>query len=167
MVKLKCITPHTAIIRRNNLWSSIIGWPHRSRRLRCKINLEIYVIQLLHPNTRTRQRASALPWAKIEVIPISAADHTASPASPISSLVYRSRYPRAISSLVIPTWVIERRNVLPVVVVILWKCRCHIRSPYKFKDEKAWKEKSWLETIRLTVFMYGLIVGVEDLVHFR
>ena len=56
------------------------------------------------------QRAPALPRAKIEVIPISDADRAASPASPIS-LVYRSRYPRAISALVIPTWVIERRTV--------------------------------------------------------
>jgi hypothetical protein len=66
-----------------------------------------------------RQRAPALPRAKIELVSISDADHAASPASPISSLVYRSRYPRAISSLVIPTWVIERQTVLPVVVVIL------------------------------------------------
>ena len=49
---------------------------------RCKINVEIYIIQLL------RQRAPALPRAKIEVSSISDADHTASPASPISSLVY-------------------------------------------------------------------------------
>jgi hypothetical protein len=60
-----------------------------------------------------------MPRDKIEVIPISDTDLAESPASPISSLVYRSRCPRAISSLVIPTWVIERLNVLPVVVVIL------------------------------------------------
>ena len=58
---------------------------------------------------RAYQRASVMPRAKIELIPISDADCAA--ASPISSLVYRSRYPRAISSLVIPTWVIERRTV--------------------------------------------------------
>jgi hypothetical protein len=76
-----------------------------------------------------------LPRAKIEVLSISDADHAASPASSISSLVIKSRYPLAISSLVIPTWVTERQTVLPVVVVILRKCRC--QSPYKFKDKKA------------------------------
>ena len=49
------------------------------------------------------QRVPALPRAKIEISYISDADRAASPASPISSLVYRSRYPSAISSLVIPT----------------------------------------------------------------
>ena len=71
---------------------------------RCKINVEIHVIQLLHPTARTRHRASAMPRAKIELLSISDADRAESPAS-------------AISSLVIPTWVIERQNVLPVVVV--------------------------------------------------
>ena len=55
-----------------------------------------------------------MPRAKIEVILISDAYRAASPASPIPSLVYRGRYPRALSSLVIPTWVIERLTVLPV-----------------------------------------------------
>ena len=82
-------------------------------RERRKINVEILVIQLLHP------RASATPRVNIELIPISDTDRAASPTSPISSLVYRSSYPRAISLLVIPTWVIERLTVLPVVVVIL------------------------------------------------
>ena len=69
---------------------------------RRKINVEIHVFQLLHHTARAHQRLSAMPRAKIELLSISDADRAASPASPISSLVYRSRYPHAISSLVRP-----------------------------------------------------------------
>jgi hypothetical protein len=103
-------------------------------REQCKINVEIHVIKLL------RQRVSATPRAKIEVIPISDADCAETSNSPISSLVYRSRYPRAISSLVIPKWVIERQTLLPVVMVIN-TMKVQMRSQYKFKDEEAWKEE--------------------------
>ena len=73
----------------------------RTRRVRerHKINVEIYVIH----TARTRQRASALPMDKIEVSSISDADRAESPASPISSLV-------------IPTWLIERRTVVVVIL---------------------------------------------------
>ena len=98
---------------------------------------------------RERQQASAMPRDKIGLLSIADSDRTASPASPISSLVYRSRYPRAIASLVIPTWVIDWRTVLPVSVVILWMFRG--QSPDKLNDEKAGKEERWLETSQLTV----------------
>ena len=114
----------------------VTDWLHYSCRVRehFKIHFEIYIIQLLHPHcSRTptsvcvanerlrrqrasayanerlrRQQASASPTAKLEVSSICNADRAASPASPISSLVYWSRYPRAFSSLVISTWVTER-----------------------------------------------------------
>uniref|UniRef100_A0A8C7UHR5 Receptor-type tyrosine-protein phosphatase epsilon n=1 Tax=Oncorhynchus mykiss TaxID=8022 RepID=A0A8C7UHR5_ONCMY len=57
--------------------------------------------------------ASALPRAKI--------DCAASPVFPLSSLVYRSRYPRAISSLVIPTWGIERQNRSVAVMHVIYE----------------------------------------------
>ena len=88
---------------------TLTPWLHHSRRVlkRCKSHFKIYTFKLLQ-----RQRAPALPKAKIEVSSICDADRAASPASPISSVVYRSRYPHAISSLVIPTWVIERQTVI-------------------------------------------------------
>ena len=73
-------------------------------RVSCKIYLDIY-IKLLHPHCSRARRA------KIDLLSMSDADRAARPASPISSLVYRSRYPSAISSLVIPTWVTKTNKV--------------------------------------------------------
>ena len=105
-------------------------YPNRTRHVRkhCKINVHTHVIRSLHP-----QCLHAPTQTLVQVLP------------PISSLSFRSIYPHAISSLVIPTWVIERWTEVRWSVVVI---RCHIKS----KEEKARKEESWLETIRLTVF---------------
>ena len=113
---------------------------------------------------RLRQRASALPRAEIEVSSISDTDRAASPASPISSLVYRSRYPRAISSLVIPTWVTERRTRSVAVMHLIYEsCQSH----YKVKRRKSLEGGEVIRNDLVDRFMCGLIVGVEELVHFR
>ena len=85
----------------------LTDWLHCSR---CKINVEIYIIELLDPHCS--RAPTSICVAKGSAI--CDADRAASPASPISSLVYRSRYPRAISSLVIPTWVTERQTRLVI-----------------------------------------------------
>ena len=110
-----------------------------------------------------------MPKAKIEVSSISDADRAASPASPMSSLVYKSRYPRAISSLVIPTLVTERR-MRSVAVMHLIHESC--QSQYKVKRRKGLegrcletREMSTNESVDRSVCV--LIGEVEDLVHFR
>ena len=89
----------------------------------CKINVHIHVIQSLPPHC---SRAPALPGAKIDVASICGAECAASPASPLSSLVYRSRYPKTKDEL---------RSV--VVMVILLDANRHVKS----KEEKDWKEE--------------------------
>ena len=105
-----------------------------------------------------------MPRAKIEVSSISDADRAASPASPISSLVYRSRYPLAISSVVIPTWVTERQNRLVAVMHIIYES---CQSQYKVKRRKSLEGGEMTRNDSVDHFMYGFIGGVEDLVHFR
>ena len=78
-----------------------------------------------------------MPKAEIEVNSISDAGRAASPASPIS-LVYRSRYPRAISSLVVPTWVTERRTRSVAVMHLIYEVA---NRNIKSREEKAWKEE--------------------------
>ena len=107
---------------------------------------------------------SALPRAKIEMRSISDADRTASPASPISSLVYRSRYPRAIFSLVILTWVTERRTRSVVVMHLIYE-GCQLQ--YKVKRRKSLEGRELTRNDSVDRFVGGLIGGVEDLVHFR
>ena len=110
-----------------------------------------------------RQRASTLARAKIEISSISDADCAASPASPISTLVYRSRCPCAISSLVIHTWVTERRTrSVEVMHLIYGSCQ----SQYKVKRRKSLEGEMTRNNL-VDRFMCRLIVGVEDLVHFK
>ena len=78
-----------------------------------------------------------LPRAKIDAEIFrsnSDADRTASPASPISSLVYRSRYPHAISSLVVPTWVTDRQTSSVAVMHVTYE---FCQSQYKVKRRKS------------------------------
>jgi hypothetical protein len=111
-----------------------------------------------------RQQASAMSRDKIEVSSICDADCAATPASPISSLVYRSRYPRAISSLVIPTWVTERRTRSVAVMHLIYES---CQSQYKVKRRKGLEGGKMTRNDSVDRFMCGLIGGVENLVHFR
>jgi hypothetical protein len=104
------------------------------------------------------------PRAKIEVSSTSDANRAASPASPISSLVYRSRYPRAISSLVIPTWVTERQTRSVAVMHLIYES-CQLQ--YKVKRRKGLEGGEMTRNDLVNRFMCGWIGGVEDLVHFR
>ena len=127
-------------------------------REHCKIHKYIYYSIIVRP------RASALPRAKIEVSSICLAFRAASPASPISSLDYRSRYPRAITSLVIPTWVTERRTRSVAVMNLIYES---CQSQYKVQRRKGLEGGEMTRSDSVDRFMCGLIVGVEDLVHFR
>jgi hypothetical protein len=105
-----------------------------------------------------------MPGAKIEVSSICDDERGASSASPISLLVYRRRYPRAISSLVIPTWLIERQIKVGRRRGNTMKVRC--QSPYKVQRRKGLEGGAMTRNDLVDCFMCGLIVGVEDLVHF-
>ena len=94
---------------------------------------------------------------KIEMGYFCDAQHAASLASPISSLVFRSIYPRG--------WLKdELTSTLQSVIEIHCKVGC--QPPYKVQRSKkeAWGRKKDDEVYR---FIRGLIVRVEDLVHFR
>ena len=111
--------------------------------------------------------ATQSPAAKIELGSIC---DTASPASPVTSLVFRSIYPRAIYSLVFRPKYLHRwlkqelRYTLQSVVVMHLKVSCQL--PYKVQRRSSsycLKEERLLETNLVYPFICGLIVREEDL----
>ena len=68
----------------------------------------------------------------------------------------------------IPTWVIERLIEVhtPVQLGVVMHLKVDCQAPYKVQRRRL-KEERFLEMNSVDPFMCGLIVIVEDLVHFR
>jgi hypothetical protein len=62
-------------------------------------------------------------------------------------------------------WVIETEVHTPVQLVVVMHLRVVFQPPYKVQRRRLKEER--LLDYSIYLFICGLIVGVEDLVHFR
>ena len=122
-----------------------------------------YSITVTH-TARARQRASALPRAKIESVLFLMQIALQVLLLPSHWFIEAGTHPRAISSLVIPTWMNERRTRSVAVMHLIYES---CQSQYKVKRRISLEGREMTRNDSVDCFMCGLIAGVEDLVHFR